>query len=240
MSCERFRSALKDAALGRAMDFALEAHVSACPRCRGRLAEHRRAIAALDAGLNTALSVEPSASFQAQVRMHVADAPASAALSLRWIAIGTAVMALILMVVFVGRTPRPASTSTGSEKKTVGARPVEPAAHREAMNRSGDAPLAAALPGGAPAGSRAVRPQLAHAAPDVLVPPDRAEAIRRLVEAVAEGRVQPPRGPDAPGAAAAAQSEIVPLTVQPISLSPLELRETAVPAIDSLEGGHRD
>ncbi len=73
------------------------------------------------------------------------------------------------------------------------------------------------------------------AEPDVLVPVNQMEAVRRLVRAVNEGRVEmpaePPQGPMAPPPAVT----VTPVAVEPIPMAPLgPAGDTATPLIRRL------
>ena len=81
-----------------------------------------------------------------------------------------------------------------------------------------------------------VAPAPRTAEPEVLVPVNQMEAVRRLVRAVNEGRLEapaePPEGPMAPPPAL----DVAPVVVEPIPLSPLgPAAETATPFIRGLK-----
>jgi hypothetical protein len=79
---------------------------------------------------------------------------------------------------------------------------------------------------------RASRSAPRTAEPEVIVPPNQMEAVRRLVRAINEGRIEapaePPQGPMTPPA----RLGVAPVVVEPIPLSPLgPAGETATPFI---------
>jgi hypothetical protein len=95
----------------------------------------------------------------------------------------------------------------------------------------------------APPRAETVRASVGHlpapgtAKPEVLVPPNQMEAVRRLVRAANEGRfveapAEPVPGPMAPPATV----DVIPLTVEPIPLSPLgPATETATPSLRGIK-----
>jgi hypothetical protein len=75
MSCGRFHESLAGHAAGAPLDPAAAAHLAACDACADRLDGQRRLLAEVDAELARALSVEASPDFVAQVAARVAAPP---------------------------------------------------------------------------------------------------------------------------------------------------------------------
>ena len=75
MSCEVYRPALTDVALGLAVPPALEAHLRACAPCRALLDEDRRLLGRIEGELESALQVVPSPGFLPRVRQRVQEPP---------------------------------------------------------------------------------------------------------------------------------------------------------------------
>jgi hypothetical protein len=69
---------------------------------------------------------------------------------------------------------------------------------------------------------RASRSAPRIAAPEVIVPPNQMEAVRRLVRAVNEGRVELPAQPVQGPLAAPTTLDVAPLVVEPIPVPPLD------------------
>lgn len=67
--------------------------------------------------------------------------------------------------------------------------------------------------------------------PEVLVPPDQMEAVRRLVRAVNEGRVEVPAEPLYGPIAPPEELGIAPLVVEPIPVAPLDPRAATATAV---------
>ena len=186
----------------------------------------------LDRVLKAALSVSPSADFEARVRQRIeADRPSRRAAQYAWLAAAASLVIAAGVFYAVNRTASPAIVS-GPPAPQVVARPAPPVE----MPRS-DAPVHRDTI--EPPPIRAVR-VARHAPrseePEVLVPADQMEAVRRLVRAVNEGRlVEPPAEPRQGLLAPPATIGIAPLVVDPIPLSPLGPAETATPNIRDIK-----
>jgi hypothetical protein len=68
MRCERYRSAIREVALGETPSVRLEAHLASCPACRAVLGDERRRLAGIDDELTDALAVEPPVHLLSRVR----------------------------------------------------------------------------------------------------------------------------------------------------------------------------
>ena len=75
MSCERYRDALTELAVGGPATAGLQAHLDACEGCRRELAALREALGLADASLAEIVSAEPSPAFRARLRQRVAEEP---------------------------------------------------------------------------------------------------------------------------------------------------------------------
>ena len=198
--------------------------------------------AALEREIETALSVDPSPEFLVRVRTRVAAEPEPSTWRLSWaIAAAGAMAAVIVLIVAVtrgGQTTSPASAdrSLAPEKPSAdtSAGVVPPVDRREAP-ASIPSPLpalsASTVSAAPPAFSRTARSGLAvrEKEPEVLVSPDEAAGLRRLIAIVRDGRVDLTSAlVESTQAARALQppNEIVvePITVfAPITLEPIGL-----------------
>ncbi|HET9264532.1 MAG TPA: hypothetical protein VFO14_15890 [Vicinamibacterales bacterium] len=196
----------------------------------------------LEGALRAELSAAPSPDFEARVMRRIADR--SATRSRRRIvyaplaAAALVVIATALVVqrthpkddkpsIAPSRTTSPQWAPPGSDPQ-VALPPVPPA------NPPAATPLTNRSRRNIP---RAVRPLAARSSssaapePEVIVPPGQADAIRRLVRAIAEGRLAPPPvlEPGATGVPAAVP--VQPLTIQPILVSAAEDRGGPTPFV---------
>jgi anti-sigma factor RsiW len=119
MDCERMEAALLAVVDGRAADEErerVEGHVAACAACARRMEQMR----AVWTGLDSLPSIEPSASFDARLRMRIAEQPARPRLfgwmtwNMRLVAV---VAALAAVAVWVSLRPqRPISQAAQSQQ----------------------------------------------------------------------------------------------------------------------------
>ena len=192
--------------------------------------------AALEREIETALAVDPSPEFLAGVRLRIASEPVSSAWRIPWV-FAAGAMALVIVMAVVAfrpdRKPNQASTGRVAVATTVVTKtalpPVPPtvppsvaAAVVEGWTASGQS--AARVAPTRSGGARFVRGPSTRRSmdPEVLVSPDEAAGLRRLIAAVRDGRIDfTSLLIESPQATAALQppSEI---SVSPITIEPLE------------------
>ena len=181
MTCEDYRSALMEAAVGAPMPGALTAHLAGCARCRAALDEERSLLGRIDREVQASLSVAPSAEFLPRVRQRVAEQgkPSQSRL-LGWLVPAAVVASLVV-----------------AGARLMGRRPVEPPpkqATKEGPPRlpaPGVEPRPASPPAAAPVAVRAaVAPPPRRAEPEVLVPPGQEAILRRFVLGLRSRRVE--------------------------------------------------
>jgi hypothetical protein len=183
----------------------------------------------VDRELKAALSVSPSPDFEARVLQRVeADRPSHWPAHYGWLA--AAASLVIAAGVLYALNHRSAVVSQPPTPQIV-EHPAPPAVvpRPEAPVRtSTSAPPRVET-------VRALRTAPRAAEPEVIVPLNQMEAVRRLVRAVNEGRLEapaePPQGPMAPPA----KLGVKPVVVEPIPLSLLGPAETGTPLIRGLK-----
>jgi len=184
----------------------------------------------VDRELKAALSVSPSPDFAARVLQRVeADRPSHRLAQYAWLAAAASLVIAAGVFYALNRTPA-VSGPPAPQIVEHPAPPVEvPRPEAPARRDTSEPPRVQTV--------RASRTAPRAAEPEVLVPPNQMEAVRRLVRAVNEGRlVEPPAeplpGPMAPPPAVG----VTPLVVEPIPLSPLGPgTETATPYIRGIK-----
>lgn len=181
----------------------------------------------VDRELKAALSVSPSPDFAARVLQRVeADRPSHRAAHYAWLAAAASLVIAASVFYALNRTP---ALVTGTPVPQVvehtAPRTVMPVREAPARKNTSEPPRAQTA-----RASVGYLPAPRTAEPEVLVSPDQMEAVRRLVRAVNEGRLELPAEPAAGPMAPPATLEVAPVGVAPIPLSPLGT-ETATPFI---------
>jgi hypothetical protein len=185
----------------------------------------------VDQELKAALSVSPSPGFEARVLQRVEAERPSRRVPYGWLAAAASLVIAAGVVYALKRTPSAPPPARQVVEQTAPRAPIAqpdiPVPARTSTPAS-DAPRAVVVR----ASSRATR----STEPEVIVPVNQMEAVRRLVRAVNEGRievpVEPPDGPMAPPPAVT----VTPVAVAPIPLPPLDpAGETATPFIRRLK-----
>lgn len=185
----------------------------------------------VDRELKAALSVSPSPDFAARVLQRVeADRPSRRATHYAWLAAAASLVIAAGVFYALNRTP---AVVTGPPAPQVVERPAPPVdiprPDAPVQRDTIEPPRVQTV--------RASRSAPRVTEPEVLVPMDQMEAVRRLVRAVNEGRpveapAEPLEGPLAPPA----QVGVAPLVVAPIPLSPLGPgTESAAPNIREIK-----
>jgi len=183
----------------------------------------------VDRELKAALSVSPSPDFEARVFQRIAaDRPSRWPSRYAWVAAAASLIIVAGVFYALSRSsvvvaPRPAPRIVEhTPVPTPAPRPEEP------VRRKTTEPRVEMV--------RESRRAPRSAEPEVLVPANQMEAVRRLVRAVNEGRIEPPAEPLEGPMAPPAQLGIAPLVVEPIPLPPLvPATETPNPLIRGLK-----
>jgi hypothetical protein len=230
MPCERFARTLNDHAAGASLERRLAAHLADCARCRAALEARRHLIGDIDRELHAALDIEASSDFAARVRARIAAEPEGHAWwSPRFVVVAAVSIAVTLAVLLLvqalrlndpaapTRASEPAALPHGSAPGIDDRGPRTPTPHRVDASRrvSSRRPIA--------------RPALLE--PEVLVPRAHAEAVRRLVHAVAEGRLELPAPPQV--TSDAAPMLIPPVAVVPVAVPPIEIAAASAEKVGS-------
>jgi hypothetical protein len=174
----------------------------------------------IDRELKAALSVTPSADFEARVRQRIDERRARAwrwTSAWTWAAAAAGLAVVVSGAVLMNRSavappvPVPGRTIAGSTPSTAPAPPptTTAPAGRHPEVRHGGVPHDAVRHTAATANRESKEPE-------VLVPPQQAEAIRRLARMVAQGRVEMPDEPLASVAGVPVELAVNPLVVAPI------------------------
>lgn len=233
MACQRFAGQLRDVAAGGEPAPRLHAHLEQCGSCRAALEAQRGAFAAIDADVMRALRAEPSADFEARVRMRVAFERVER----KWFG-GWRLAAAASFLVLVGAVGvlvlRPGGTLGGRPGTVAEVRPPhtsEQAATpiqrvltppREDANGAGGYP-AVDVNRTASAGVTSARrvPPATPRQPEVLVAPDQQVLIARLMGILRDGRLdekaveQTAQAPQPPGPIVVGELTVPPIVVAP-------------------------
>lgn len=198
MACERFRDALSDAAAGGPATPALVAHLPACDACRAELETLQRVLAAADAELGGLLSAAPSLDFAARVRAAVSEAPSAPAWRPGfWLTLAGAAAALLVVVSLSALRGEPTRSRTAATQVERAA-----AAAEKPIFENASPPLVVPSPPSAAPPPPPVRkarpstrapraPRQSVQDPEVMVPPDQAEALLRFAAGLQRRTVTP-------------------------------------------------
>ncbi len=189
---------------------------------RGSDNRDEQLLAEVDRELAAALSVTPSADFEARVLLRVEEDHEQGRSYYSWLAAAAALVLAAGLFYALNRAP---AIEDVSPPQMVDRRP-------DVVLPPMPAPVVTATDRARVATAPATRPTVARRTePEVIVPLNQMEAVRRLVRAVNEGRIVAipamPEGPIAPPAELA----VVPLVVEPIPVPALE-PDPQVPASD--------
>jgi hypothetical protein len=188
----------------------------------------------VDRELKAALSVSPSPDFETRVRQRVeADRPSRRATHYGWFAAAASVVVVAGVFYAMNRAPV-AVTSQPAPRIVEQTAPPAVSAPQEIPARKDP---------GEPRRVRTVRASAGHvpaartAEPEVIVPVNQMEAVRRLVREVNAGRlIEPPAEPQPGPMAPPPTLGVAPVVIVPIPLSPLAPAvETATPSIRGLK-----
>lgn len=175
-----------------------------------------RILAEVDRELRAALSVSPSADFEARVLRRVEEDDLPVRSYYPWLAAAAALALAAGLFYALGRAPE-----------------IETVSPPQMADRRPDVllPPIAAHPASAPgepeasrvmAAARPPRPAARRPEPEVIVPLNQMEAVRRLVRAVNEGRIDAPAEPQEGPMPVPAELAVAPLVVDPIPVPALE------------------
>jgi hypothetical protein len=205
-----------------------------------RQVSQQTALAEVDRELKAALSISPSTDFEARVLGRVAERDVLR--TRRWMAYAPLAAAAVLVL---------AATVAGVMMRSDGRGTIGQQAQADiALPPRGPAPQAAHQPLADPGRQEATSavgsstrsvpslpqpapsfPAARAAEPEVIVPAEHAEAVRRLVRGIAEGRIRPPAASDQQAGAVPAPVPVQPLIVEPILVSGAEQRGGPTPVV---------
>jgi hypothetical protein len=216
MSCETYRNALLEAAVGAGeLNARVKDHVERCPRCRVTLQQEQTMLAAIDGGLRLRMEEEPRPGFLADVRARISQEPeprslVSPRLSL---AAASAIVALLIVAVPWATLRRMPGGVAGPTVSTI---------------RIQSAPIGAesrthAIPHGLRQRQAKNLVVARHAGreAEVLVPPDESEALAKFVTHLRQGDEVARAFASPPVDEEGDLSEIKPLEIARLQLKPL-------------------
>jgi hypothetical protein len=180
--------------------------------------------------LRTALSISPSEDFQARVLRQVADDEAPARWSYGWLATAAVLVLAVGLFFALNRTPAPVDDGVAPQmaERQPDVRLPAPAQQEPPLAPEGPAYESSSAParkGPAYASAFAGRgftPRRSSSAPEVIVPLNQMEAVRRLVRAVNEGRMEAPPEPATGPIAAPVELGVAPIVIEPLPVPPIE------------------
>jgi hypothetical protein len=180
----------------------------------------------VDRELRAALSVSPSPDFEARILQRVeADRPSPGPAHYGWFAAAASVIIVAGVFYAMNRTSPPPPPQIVEHTAPPAVMP-RPEAHP--YRNTSEPPRVDTV--------RASRSARRPAEPEVIVPLNQMEAVRRLVRAVNEGRLGPPAEPLEGPMTPPARLGVAPLVVEPIPLPPLGPgAETTAPFIRGLK-----
>jgi hypothetical protein len=179
----------------------------------------------VDQELEAALSVSPSPDFEARVLRHVeADRPSQWPAHYGWLAAAASLLIVAGVFYALNHTSAVVPPSAPQVVEHTAPPAIVPAPEAPVRKSTGASPRIETV--------RALRIAPRTSEPEVLVQPNQVEAVRRLVRAVNEGRIEAPAEPLLEPMAPIERLGVAPLVVEPIPLSPLgPAGETATPFI---------
>jgi hypothetical protein len=187
----------------------------------------------VDRELKAALSVSPSPDFEARVLRRVeADRPSHWRADYGWLAAAATVVIAAGVFYALNRTSPAVAPPPPAQVVEQAPRTVMPQADAPVHNNASEPSRVATVR----ASQSTARIASRSAEPEVIVPVNQMEAVRRLVRAVNEGLIQlpaePVRGPMPPPATL----DVAPLVVDPIAISPVDsVAQAPAPSIRGLK-----
>lgn len=197
----------------------------------------------VDRELKAALSVAPSPDFEARVLRRVeADRP-SHGTQYGWLAAAASLVMVAGVLYAMNRTspgvqpPPPAQVAEQAPRRgVVGAVRQPPVSRPDVRKSSTDLPRVQTVPPQRSARRTAPRTTLGTGEPEVIVPLNQMEAVRRLVDAVNEGLVEPPAEPLDGPMAPPEKLAVAPLVIEPVPVPPVVPgADTPAPSIRSVK-----
>jgi hypothetical protein len=192
-----------------------------------------RVLQEIEDELRTALSISPSEDFEARVLRRVAEDEAPARWSYGWLAAAALILLATGLFFALNRTPAPVDDGVAPQmaERQPDVRLPAPAQQEPPLAPEGPADESSSAParkGPAYASASVGRGSTPRRAsePEVIVPLNQMEAVRRLVRAVNEGLIV--EVPEPPGGTIAAPAEIV--------IQPLVVDALPVPALEPERG----
>lgn len=221
MSCTSRQASLLDAALGGEPTPELDAHLAACPACRGELAAQRGRLARIDSELQAALETTPGPALAARVRERLArEAGARAGRAFRWTAAAVVGAALaIAAAAWLARSGAPPDsrrlTETAALPRPAPVVSAVPSPETTAATTAVARPRAETRRGAGALVSADAALRQRPVEPEVLVPSGEEQALRRFV---ARLRLRPEEGQ------ALLREDRPPGPLPDLSIAPLDLK----------------
>jgi hypothetical protein len=190
----------------------------------------------IDRELQAALSVSPSPDFEARVLRRVeVDRPSHWRAHYGWLAVAATAILVVGVFYALNRTSSPPAERVPRGGVVVPVR-ESPVSRTETQKNIPELPRVLAARTQRSAARSAQRTTSRTGEPEIIVPLNQMEAVRRLVRAVNEGRVEPPAAPLQGPLAPPERLAVAPLVVDPIPLPPVGPgAETPAPSIRSLK-----
>jgi hypothetical protein len=188
-----------------------------------------RVLQEIEDELRTALSISPSEDFEARVLRRVAEDEAPARWSYGWLAAAALILLATGLFFALNRTPAPGDDGVAPQmaERQPDVRLPAPAQQEPPLAPEGPAYESSSAParkGPAYASASVGRGSTPRRAsePEVIVPLNQMEAVRRLVRAVNEGRMEAPPEPATGPIAAPVELGVAPIVIEPLPVPPLE------------------
>ena len=222
MSCDRYTDAIVDHACGAELAAEAATHLRSCPACRRMFDEQRQMLHGLDADLQEALAIEPSAWFEAQTLAGLERSPRRRARAFWWAAVaaGAAVIILGTLVAITSGDRQP------PDRQEAVARPVAPPpnATEHATPSSTQAVAASSAPASSEPPRRisraavVARQEVRPATTDRAMVTTQGEALARYLSLVRKGAIDSSALADQNATAVSAPDDLV---IAPISVAAL-------------------
>lgn len=222
MSCESYRGALLDVAVGAPAPPRLSAHLAECGPCREALERERAHVSRIDGETRSALRIEPSPAFLPRARQRAAEKETAPPWPwVQWLVPAGVGLVMLAVGILVGRrSPPPPAAESAAVVRPIPEPREQPAPDVTAPEPAPERTASAVEPA-RPARKRQPRPS----EPEVLLPAGEQAVFHRFVRDMQQRQVDRisllAAGLD-PGDVkdiAVAAVEVKPLAIEPISRS---------------------